>query len=476
MAEENNLKIKILELEKRLVELEMVVSSIKENLKNIESINVKELLDKVEELEDLFLVETASLSELKNLFESEFSYEFENKIEEYKKLNEERINVIENKIFEIMQILNDLEKVKDDYLNEKQKFSNLSEDVENIKKVLNEVKKDFEEISLSFLSSNQEVSRKLEELEETKKKIEEELNKRLPESFLTDFVKLENEVGLMKINLSSISKELERIFSDVQLLKPDVIKEVLNRVIEIKGEMENKTQEIISLISNISGSKEKIKEIPIIEAKIEEIYRDLSKIKSNIELISTQLSLFSSKNDLEEVKRIIAKLTSNLEDIKSSAAEKEKVDVLEKELTEIKNRLENGEKQINKVIVDINVLMKGLSTLDNKIYDLSKIKEEFNLNNYVRVEDFSNLVADVKKALTEIEKFKKDSSSYSTKEEVNFIKKDIEDIKRVLDETKNKLIPENIIQNITNKISFLEAKIKQLEELSKEKIRPIILE
>ncbi|MEM0333142.1 MAG: hypothetical protein QXX30_01610 [Candidatus Aenigmatarchaeota archaeon] len=476
MVEENNLKIKILELEKRLVELEMAISSIKEKLKDMENINVREILDKVEELEDLFLIESASLTELKNLLETELTGELESKIENYKNLNEEKISEIGNKISEIMQNIEGLQKVKEDYLNEKQKIGNLNEEIENIKKLLEEMKKKIEDISLSFSVVSQEVNEKLEKLDETKKKMEEELNKRLPESFLTDFVKLENEVALMKVNFSSISKEVERIFSDVQLLKPDVIKEVLARVIEIKGEIENKMQETISLISSISGSKEKIKEIPIIEAKVEEIYKDLNKIKSNIELISTQLSLFSSKNDLEEIKKVVENLSSNLENIKKNVIEKEKFEYLEKDLIDIKKRLDNSEKEINKVTVDINGLMKALSNLDNKIYEISKVKEGFDLKNYVRVEDFSNLVADVKKSLTEIEKIKKDSLNYLTKEEVDSFKRELEDIKRILDEIKTKLIPENIIQNITNKISFLEAKIKQLEELSKEKIRPIILE
>jgi len=470
MTEEENLKIKFLDLEKRFVELEMSVSKLKDQLKGLEGIKMDELLERVEELEDLILVESAAANELRNLIESNDTTEIKGEVENLRKTLEEKVGNLEKSFSEISEKLvkfnEEISKLKEEI--------QTKEETKELESFKMEIDEKISNLENSFSEISNEVKKKLEELENLKTKIEDEINKRLPESFLTDFVKLENEVGLLKVNFSSLSKEVERIFSDVQLLKPDVIKEVLSKVVEIRGEMENKYQEIISFSSSLAGSKEKIKEIPVIQSKIDELVNQISQLKASLELINTQLSLFSSKKELEDLKSMVNSLEKELSEFKNTAPQKNDVDKISNIVTELEKRIEDINLSLSKNISETKMLAQAVTSLSSSLAEI-KNKEQ-TISNYVRIEDFSNLVIDFKRISQELEKIKKDELTFLTKDEMKGMKEEIENLKKSIEELKSIAAPKNVIQSMANKIEFLEARLKELENLSKEKIKPIILE
>lgn len=374
MSGENSIRMKMLELEKRIVELEMQFSSLKEKIKELEKLNISDILNKIEELEDLFLIESASLSEIENLIETEITANLESKIEESKKMQEEKVSQFIRQINEV------------------------NEELKNTKNVLNRLNEKIEELTNSFSNLKEEISDKLSKFEEARKIVEEELNKRIPESLFSTLVKLENEISLIKVKIASLSEQVEKLFIDIQLLEPAAIRENVNKIKEVKEEISSKIQEISSFISLCNENREKLKE-----------------------------------------------------------------------LNSLKRRNEEISKQIEKLSLEAGDILSRIEELEKKL-------DEIYARNYVRMEDFSSCVLDLKRVLLEVEKIKKDILGYLTKDEFQSIKKEIEENKSNLEEIKSKLIPENLVQNILNRISFLEARIEKLEELSKEKVNPIVLE
>lgn len=374
MSGENSIRMKMLELEKRIVELEMQFSSLKEKIKELEKLNISDILNKIEELEDLFLIESASLSEIENLIETEITANLESKIEESKKMQEEKVSQFIRQINEV------------------------NEELKNTKNVLNRLNERVEELTNSFSNLKEEISDKLSKFEEARKIVEEELNKRIPESLFSTLVKLENEISLIKVKIASLSEQVEKLFIDIQLLEPAAIRENVNKIKEVKEEISSKIQEISSFISLCNENREKLKE-----------------------------------------------------------------------LNSLKRRNEEISKQIEKLSLEAGDILSRIEELEKKL-------DEIYARNYVRMEDFSSCVLDLKRVLLEVEKIKKDILGYLTKDEFQSIKKEIEENKSNLEEIKSKLIPENLVQNILNRISFLEARIEKLEELSKEKVNPIVLE
>lgn len=67
---ENKFKLSLLRVEKRFVDLEVIVSELSEKLKEQDLAPVAELKQKVEDIEDLIMVEQAAIIELKNMLEA----------------------------------------------------------------------------------------------------------------------------------------------------------------------------------------------------------------------------------------------------------------------------------------------------------------------------------------------------------------------------------------------------------------------
>lgn len=446
MAEEENIKIKFLELEKRFVELEMVVSQLKDQLKGFEQKKIEEFLNRLDELEDQVLIETAALDELRNLLEASDTSELHKKIEGLR-------NELENKFNEV--------------------FNKLSSVSEEVKSHLNEIK-------------------------EIKKKVEEEISKKIPESFINDFVRLDNEVRFLTAKLLSVSKDIEQISSEIRLVKPEVVKEFLSKVMEIKNEIEGKFQELNTLISSMTASREKIEEIPIIKNNISELNRRIGEMAANVESVSAQMNMYPSKKELEDLKSIVNSINQEINDLKLKIGTMEKIEktvsnlenstlklderinsVIE-EINSLKLKIENKKEleKIEKMIAEVNSLWQKISKQDediSKVKDsLKSVKDEIE-KKFVRVDEFSNFVIDLKKISMEVEKLKKDELSFLTKDEMKSVKDEIFELKKIAQELKSHSIPKELIQNLANKLNFLEAKIKEFEE-RKSKIQPIILE
>jgi len=486
MEEEENLKLKFLDLEKKFVELEMNVSRINESLKKLEATKLNEVLERFEEIEDLVMIENAAIVELKELLEASNTDEIKKDLEAVKKDFEEKINNINstlssslNEIREnIAKISSDTEKIKE----LEQRIEKVESSLAFIPKIIEEgdVIEGLGKIVKTHDETIESIKRELEEIKSLKGKIEEELNKRIPSSLLEDFVKLGNELSLLKVNVSSLSKQLDEIYRDVRLLKPEMIREAISKMTELKVETEERVKEVNDLVASISSQKEDIKKIGLIEARINDISKQTNSFLADIEFLKSSLSNFSTKKDIEKLKEETSSIISTLDSLKNQLVRKEDWDMLEKEVSTLKEDLSNLKSEVNKSTLELDIIRNSLQALSSKIEERKDILTQKDIENisrkFVNVEDFSALLLDFKKLQQEFDKSKHDLINSATREEIQSIMKEISALKEEIEGIKKEIIQPTIIQQIVNRLTLLEAKIGEMEKRLETKIKPIILE
>jgi len=484
--EEENLKLKLLDLEKKFVELEMNVSKISESLKKLEATKINEVLERFEEIEDLVMIENAAVVELKELLETSNTDEIKKELELIKKDFEEKISNINSLV---SSSLNEI----------KENISKFSLDIERIKDLGQRIEK--VESSLAFIpkiieesdfieglgkvvkihdETIESIKRELEEIKAIKGSIEEELNKRIPSSLLEDFVKLGNELSLLKVNVSSLSKQLDEIYRDVKLLKPEMIREAISKMTELKIETEERVKEVNDLVASISSQREEIKKIGILEAKVNEISKQINSFLAEIEFLRSSLSNFPTKRDVEKIREETSNLVSSLDSIRNQLIKKEDFETLQKEVSVLKDNLANLKSELNKSILELDIIKSSTQALSSKIEERKDFLTQKDIENisrkFVNVEDFSVLLLDFKKIQQEFEKYKHDLLNAVSKDDLQSLLKETSALKEEIENIKRGLIQPNIIQQIANKLTLLEAKINEMEKRLETKIKPIILE
>ncbi|MDT7859154.1 MAG: hypothetical protein RQ930_03920 [Candidatus Aenigmarchaeota archaeon] len=486
MVEEENLKLKFLELEKKFVELEMNVSKINESLKKLEATKLNEVLERFEEIEDLVMIENAAVVELKELLEASTTDEIKKDIEAVKKDFEERINNINSTLSSSLnEIRENLAKISSDT----EKIKELERRIEKVESSLAFIPKIIEEGDLieglgRIVKIHDEtiesIKREIEEIKGLKEKIEEELNKRIPSSLLEDFVKLGNELSLLKVNVSSLSKQLDEIYRDVKLLKPEMIREAISKMTELKVETEERVKEVNDLIASISSQKEDIKKIGLIEAKINDVSKQINSFLAEIEFLKSSISNFSTKKELEKLKEEISSIISSLDSMKNRLVRKDDWEKFEREIASLKEDLSNMKSEVNKSNLEIDIIRNSLRTISTKIEERKDVLTQKDIENisrkFVNVEDFSALLIDFKRLQQEFDKSKHDLMNSVNREEVQSILKEVSALKEEIEGIKKEIIQPTLIQQIVNKITLLEAKIGEMEKRLEAKIRPIILE
>ena len=483
--QEENLKLKLLDLEKKFVELEMSVSKINESLKTLEAKKVNEIVERFEEIEDLVLIENAAVSELKELLERSDTSKVSEEFQKFKEEIESKINSINSSLLttidEIKKRVEGFSANADEVRTLNERISKVEESLKFIPEFLEkgEIINNLGKIVKSHDELIEKINKELEEVKKIKAKVDEELKKRIPESLLEDFVKMNNEMSVLKLNISSLSKQLEEIYRDVKLLKPDLIKEVLSKSVEIKMAIEDRFKEINELVASISSSKEEIRKISILEAKINELSKLLNSSVAEIENLKASLALFSSKQDLEKLNELIESMKNEIKKLKSSSVNLEDYNQLKSSYISLSEEASKTKENLNKLSLDLELIRSSLEAISKNVSDLqTKIRsfEEISPKNFVRIEDFSAMVFDIKKNSQEIEKIKQDLLNLANRNEILGIKKEIEDLKKEFLSVKNSLIPLAPFQQVVNKIAYLEAKINEIEKRLETKVKPIILE
>ncbi|MEM5805322.1 MAG: hypothetical protein QW156_00800 [Candidatus Aenigmatarchaeota archaeon] len=342
---EKKFKLSFLQMEKRLLDLEVALSEIKDKLKDFDATNLAELKQRLEDVEDLAMLENVGILEFKKMME-----EIKERLEDMKNINSNVVN-LQNKITELERTHKAMSEID---------TKNIPEQIKNIKNELDILNKKKVEIEL-----------KIADFENKFAILEDNLKKSLSDTLL-------NEIKLVKKDLLSQITRVEAVESVTKNISNEVNKmelelkkfESLDKLIDLSKDVEEKI-EIIKFLEN---------EIRRISSKVETIYENLSTEIEKIKSFETKLELINEsvdkvKRDLDNTKiSILEKVKrSDIEGILYRMSELEK----EFESLKIKERLEPVHAPtIGKI--EMNDILNRIIFLETRISTIEKILEEMN--------------------------------------------------------------------------------------------------
>jgi len=358
---ESKFKMTLLQTEKRLMDLEMGLSELREKFKDIDPKKISEIAERVEELEDLILVEQAGIIELKKALEGFGT----------SKETEEKIKSLENM----------LTQTKDE----------MKTKIENILVMKPRIEEMIEKVDKSVSKMWEEVEKKLKEISDKRIELEVKIQNLAEKVDKMNFKPLDEEIKKVKENffatgarLRVVENLLTKIISETEAAKPfmrkiETIEKLEDRIKElekVKGEMEK----FVSISSEIEKMKN---ELLVVNSKVSEIN---SFLKSLIECIGKGEVKLEDIEKIGKIETLEKKILEMEKNVKESLAKdlREKLIELEesnkKKLEEIaaivEKRIIQNRAPVGAISAQVDELIDKVINLESKIAVLEKAIRE----------------------------------------------------------------------------------------------------
>lgn len=467
---EDKFKLSLLQLQKRLTDLEVAISEVKESVKVSKAREISELAQRVEDIEDLIMVEQAGIVELQKMMQA---------AEERFLAASKMPKNLKKRVEEMEGIIKELEPVKD-------QFDIIKNGVDALKNKLNAIEKNMEtgvSANIDFLTSRIDALKKnLAELRnesvETKLKIEG-LEKSI--AGLENSMAGATPAGLNE-KLDITRKELRMLGAKLESVET-VIKEITVKVDELEVEQKK------------FGS---FKELSIFRKEIEDKVEEFKSLKNELSKMSSRMEMLYSETDkkvgkLKDLEKGYEKLSNDILALAKevdknritflSAVKKDELSkLLDARLEEMNARFEEIEKKRIKPITDSLDELYGRHVkleeeIKNKIVNLDKIKSTAEEAKALALATESGV-----KNVASLEKIVSDMRSKIQTIEENISKK-METLKATIDTKIGELkepsaVFEAQINELIDRIVFLESRLAAVEARMQKLIseQPIILE
>ncbi|MEM5772885.1 MAG: hypothetical protein QXL86_01510 [Candidatus Aenigmatarchaeota archaeon] len=416
---EDKFKFAILQVDKRLVNLEIAIGEINEKLKSLQTIDIQtihEIKERLDELEDLIMVENLGGVELKKLLET-----------------------LESRTTETSQRTIALSK-------EIKNFEAILPQIEQIKNLEEEIKKLASKIGL-FESS-------------IIKKIEEEIVE----------IKDKNAQLALKEDLKKVEKEIERINEKIAgiLLPTEQILELGDKILALEEKMrllEGLKEDFAPIKTEIIKLREKTKflESSIPGEKVGRIEEEFLELKEKVSQAMFRIEELSSRPEIPEiVEKRVSKLEEKVSTLSTETMKslkevikpefEEKINFMSNEVKKLEEEIEIVKSKIENLpipIKEVGMLEEKVNELENRAEEITKLKGEFEPE-----------IVKLKEELKEMEE--KIKSIFSKLSEINQLKEKTEKIEPSL----LKKVEENI-SGLRDKLNEIENRTKQIEEISK---------
>lgn len=368
-------------LQKKLAELEIAISGVQENVQKIDISGLEELKQKVEDVEDLAMVENAGIIELKKMLEAMPVQQLEERLTS---LEQKATNIaipdteeIKNSVLSSMsdtgsqvnQLGMDIDKLKTQ-LNDKliffeKEFSRMGNSLAMLPD-LNTLKSDMKSEVLSSMpdynlirSDVQSViqtfksgfEKEKEGVESKFNRLYEQINKSSPENLAEEIKQTRNESLVTTAKVEAIEKYIEDFKTRMGQLKS-----MANRVDVFKSLYEEVTSRLESFKEYQTHVEDAVKKNEDIERRIQ---RDMNKVKENSEdILKSQQLLSDIKRDVDRHHEIQPKVAS-----------------MEDKIMNLDNRFKSVEEKLAVVQDIVSLLQNNLFTLEEILskLDLSKI-------------------------------------------------------------------------------------------------------
>ncbi len=268
VKEDFSLKKDVLQLQKKVADLDLVATELKEAFENMNQPDTESLTQRVDDLEDLTMVENAALIELKNMLTGSTNPAEQNTV----------MTELEGKVTSLEQKISQISVPNLDEIRKSVTPSPVAIDTSKFEQSVNEIKTNFENLQV-------DLNRRINEIEEkvthTKDKV----------SYLPDFNSLKTE----------LKNELLSNMPDYSLTHDDI----KGTIEKFKSEIEIEKKNVDEMLQALKKQLEK----PLSEAaerELEKIRMDWSINAAKVEAVEKFVENFS--NEINNIKPLIAKL------------------------------------------------------------------------------------------------------------------------------------------------------------------------
>ena len=336
-------KIKLLELEKRMVNLELIIENIKEKLKESKIEDVKDILQRFERIENLVMIENAGVIELKKFLESSYS----------KKDIDELIKKVKEEIAVPQPILDEIKNLKNEVILSKGSIDSLTKNMEKIKSEIDSLKG----IPLDIEQIRKEALLQKANLDAVTQNVE---------NMNSDILTLKSDMARIP-SIVSLQDEMEKKLTDINLLlqKSEYIKNYAGRMPQLEKKILDNEIVTKKLSNELETVKKNLLSVPHIEyiqklsnkiETIEKVVPEITNLKTELENNKNKLNSFVSKQDIQQLLSKVKDLTTEVQ--------KNKKDILS---IPTRQDIENVREKIEKITNEINSINREVSALKEKV-------------------------------------------------------------------------------------------------------------
>jgi len=480
----------ILQLEKKLVDLELAVTELKESISSIDVSMVPDLKQRLDDVEDLIMVEQAGIIELKKMLD-------ESKPEKptIPEGLEGRLKSIEDNIpnlVEKTELESRLEEVQKELPKEEKpapvEIEGLYDKITGLETSLSELKSQTDNISKELYEKFNEISLKATGVK--KSPIDIDLLSSKIETGKRSIDELYKKKLELDLKVEEISKKMEILENNMgespgqELL--DGLKLNRREIVATNARidsLERVARELMGDVQNFEKSIrnfESIEKISLLSKNIEEklersrfIEEEIKRLASKVEMIYDEIDKkFGKLRGLEkDYSESISELMESNEANKKEILKIKKGETgnFEKIIQESRNAIENMRKTQSEYLAETD--KKIYEYIDNKLESTNKKSTSVDISPLIGrinslTEEYKNFAGDVSKKIISMENIKpvvEKRIEELTKTLQPMIKKEIEPMERRMRETRLDEV-NRILTDVTTKIAVIESKLSSMEK------------
>ena len=377
-------RIDVLHLEKKVSELEERIKSVE---KSLEKVGIEDLEKRLEDLEDLVMVENALMVEIKKMMESS------SELVDLK----DRVKNIENSLSSLTSV--GPEKVKAEDL------SRLSQRIESIEK------------DLSFLRKQISTT----DFNELKESVEKRLAEGVISKNIKEILEIQNMVLKNESRIDNIEKSIENLKTSLKELQPTLGLENVKKIGVLSNEVARRIEETRELVARFnalqSDIEKRITKITTIEDELGNIKVWMDKLSKEFESINakifeltkrqeenriylTEKILAQTEGVLKEVQDLLAQTKNEVSEIIESKVNEKLVDFgsLRKQMEELANRMAKMEESNKKEIESLKTALQEMKEM--QVFPEERLNELMSRNVYL--EDKISALEKIIKELTKV--------------------------------------------------------------------------
>lgn len=426
---EDKFKLSLLNMERRFVDVEFAVSELAARIKGLDAEELKTFKTRLEDIEDLILVEQAGIIELKSVMEHvDQGFESSAKAADVSAIKD-RVRRIEN----LARAAAEMADLPSELTEEtKMKIRTLEEEIAELKArpvvesvdplEIGNVKKD-----MRMLGDKLSVLRMA--VEDSKRTIDRKVQEAITGAQVTtaDFEFVNSKIRSLKSGIDMLSDR--RVEMDLKLT--DLVQKISSLEREEKESLPNKLLE---------GLKTSRKDLEIVKLRTDSIERVIRELSNNMREVEASAKKFEG---FERLRSLQNDVDDKLKQFK----------FIQSEIKRLSNRVEMVYDSIDKRLARIRTTEREVNALTHVLSDLKKDIEyvKFNMKKYAHKEDLGNMMR-------------------VSKGESQIFTKTVDDVKRmkekvgVLDDAVRKISSMSIRGDIKGHSAQIPATLKELTD------------